>query len=182
MSYPKPHKKNKKNIKAFVLGCDPTAIYKNNIKLDFEYVFDIENDKRYFAGILSNLKLIGLFLEDVYVQNLITEYQDKETNENKNWNEIAKTYILHRRSEFDKIDPERKIPVFLTSEVLYKVLLNDDQNKYKPKELYNNKSLIPVSAKDNQLKRPLIPLYRHYVYSLSRQNEYLNYLLTLYSF
>jgi len=179
MSHPKPHKKNKKNIKAFILGCDPTV--KDN-KLEFEYVFDIENDKRYFAGILSNLKLIGLFLEDVYVQNLITEYQDEETSGNKNWNEIAKTYIPSRRKEFDKIDPEKKIPVFLTSEVLYKVLLNDDQNKYKAKELYNNKSLIPISAKDNQLKRPLITLYRHYSYSLSRQKEYLNYLLTLYSF
>lgn len=112
---PKPYCTDLRKIKAFVLGCDPTGFDKKRNRLIFEYVFNIGGkDKRYFAGILSNLKKLELSLNDVYVQNLITDYQDEESSKNKKWLETAKTYIPARKKEFDAIDKEGKIPVFLT--------------------------------------------------------------------
>lgn len=82
---PPSHYHNKAvKTKAFVLGCDPTA-FKDGIRLDFDYVFGIKKDKRFFAGINANLKSLGLELECVYVQNLITDYQDFVTSDHPNW-------------------------------------------------------------------------------------------------
>jgi hypothetical protein len=172
---PKPYCANLLKIKAFVLGCDPTGFDKKRNRLIFEYVFGIEGkDKRYFAGILSNLNQVVVSLNDIYVQNLITDYQDKESSKNKKWMETAKVYIPARKREFDAIDKKGKIPVFLTSELLYKALLNDDQPGYKAKELYETPTRIPVTAEKNKLGRPLIPLYRHSGYRLSKEGEYLS--------
>jgi hypothetical protein len=63
-------------------------------------------------------------LDCIYVQNLVTDYLDKCTAENKAWKEKALQYIEPRKQEFDKIDPSSKIPVLLTSGLLYDVLLN----------------------------------------------------------
>ena len=171
MVIPKPYCSNKSQIKAFVLGCDPTG-FKNGNRLEFEYVFDLRKDKRYFAGILSNLKQIGLSLEDVYVQNLITDYQEKESSKNKEWLKTAKKFIPVRKKEFDDVDPEQKLPVLLTSELLYKALLSNDQPKYSAKKLYENPDLIPIPSKANKLERPLISLYRHKFYLLKKWDLY----------
>jgi hypothetical protein len=171
MNTPKPYFNPKTTIKAFVLGCDPTAFDKDKKLLQFEYVFDLKNDKRYFSGILSNLKRIGLELDFIYVQNLVTDYLDKCTAENKEWKGIALQYIEPRKQEFEMIDPTGKIPVLLTSGLLYDLLLNEDQTKYSPKELYQLKTAIPVPAENNKLNRPLIPLYRHFNYRLSNEEH-----------
>jgi hypothetical protein len=161
MPQPKPHKP--KNPRAFVLGCDPTAFDKKGNRLEFETVFNIGNDKRYFAGILTNLKALDLDLNDVYVQNLVTEYLEKETSKNKKeWKQIAMESIAARKEEFDRVDPGRQWPVFLTSWLLYEVLLNDDLPRKTPKELYEAAEIIPTSQ--NKLCRPLIPLFRHHEY------------------
>lgn len=86
---PKPFCFNKDNVKAFVLGCDPTGSDKNENPLEFGYVFDLGKDKWYFSGILANLCQIGLSLNDIYVQNLITEYLKTESSKNKEWLKIA---------------------------------------------------------------------------------------------
>lgn len=181
MNIPKPYFNPNKTIKAFVLGCDPTAFDKEKNLLQFEFVFDLKNDKndkRYFSGISANLERIGLELECVFVQNLVTDYLDKCTAENKAWKEKALQYIEQRRQEFDKIDPTGKIPVLLTSGLLYDVLLNEDQTKYSPKEIYQLKTSIPIPSENNKLGRPLIPLYRHYHYSLANK-EHLQYKVAL---
>jgi len=169
---PKPFCSNKDQIKAFVLGCDPTGFDKNGNRLEFEYIFDIGKDKRYFAGILSNLAQVGLSLDDIYVQNLITEYLNTESSKNKAWLKIAAGYISARKLEFDQIDRHRQLPVFLTSELLTKAILNDHQPKYTASELYENPDLIPLTPQTNKLERPLIPLYRHTAYRLSHQADY----------
>ncbi|BAX82350.1 hypothetical protein [Labilibaculum antarcticum] len=172
MKEPKPFCSNTDNIKAFVLGCDPTAFDKTGNRLEFEYVFDLGNDERYFKGVIDNLEQISLSIEKVYVQNLVTDYQKEETSKNKNWHQTAQEYIAIRKQEFDNLDPSGTTPVFLTSEVLYKVLINPDEKKYKASQLYNSPELLPIPAISNLLGRPLIPLYRHWNYNLKKWPQY----------
>jgi hypothetical protein len=180
MKLPKLYCSNTNNIRAFVLGCDPTAFDKNNNRLEFKKVFGLEKEGNpYFAGILSNLNLIGITLNDIYVQNLITEYQEFESSKNKEWMKTASDSIPSRKVEFDKIDPSKTIPVFLTSELLYKALLIEGQPKHKAIEFYKKPELIPIPAEANKLGRPLIPLYRHYTYNLNGKPEYIQRLTAL---
>jgi hypothetical protein len=169
---PKPFFSNEKPIKAFVLGCDPTAFDKNKKRLQFKYVFDIGGDERYFAGMMANLKETGLDLDDIFVQNLVTDYQEKETSTNIAWKENAGANIPARKDEFDKVDPTKTLPVFLTSELLYKVLLNDGEKRVKASELYESDEVV-IPAEKNKLGRPLIALYRHRAYSLKQHPAYL---------
>lgn len=163
---------NPMKIKAFVLGCDPTNFSNNGKTVELTYVFGIGQDHRYFSDILANLKLLGLHLEDLFVQNLVTEYLDEETGKNKNWEATAEHYLLRRKAEFDKVDPTCRIPVFLTAEWLYQFLLNDDEMKWKASELYGLKTEIPVPPEANKLGRPVIPLYRHFNYNLLNWPDY----------
>ncbi|RIJ45490.1 hypothetical protein D1614_22735 [Maribellus luteus] len=172
MNIPKPYCINRESIKALVLGCDPTAFDKHGNLRKFEYVFDLGNDKRYFNGILKNLQLVGVQINEIYVQNLVTEYQSKETSKNQEWNLLASKSIPARKNEFDRIDGTSDIPVFLTSEVIYKVLLKRDCLKIKARDFYEGNAPIPVSATDNYLGRPLFPLYRHPYYKLELHENY----------
>lgn len=180
---PPSHYHNKAvKTKAFVLGCDPTAFDKEGKRIEFEYVFGIKKDKRYFAGINANLIGLGLDQESVYIQNLITDYQDKVSGDNPNWNEQALKYIKSRKEEFDTIDKSVKLPVFLTSELLYKVLLNEGEIPKKPSELYNSESDFFIPADKNKLSRPLVPLYRHPAYSLKNQNKFADRVIKAFNF
>lgn len=170
---PKPYCKNIKQIKAFVLGCDPTAFDKFGNRLEFEYVFDLGNDQRYFAGVLRNLSQLGLGLEDVYVQNLVTRYLTEETSKNKSeWKTEALIAISERKLEFDKIDPTREIPVFLTAYMLYEALINHNMKLLKAKELYEKDNAVPILSTENKLNRPLIPFFRHPSYSLVKKHGF----------
>lgn len=177
---PKPFCINSQNVKAFVLGCDPTAFDTNGNRLEFEYVFDLGKGQRYFSSILKNLNTLGLTLHDIYVQNLITHYQEIETSKNKNWFIEAKKCLRLRKEEFDEKDPEGKIPVLLTSEYLYKVLINEEIKVNKPNSLYNLEVQIPVPPVSNSLDRPLIPLYRHRTYTLVNWPVYTETLIRLF--
>lgn len=163
--------------KAFVLGCDPTAFHTDSkglrTMIHFNTVFNLGgSDLRYFAAINNCLKKLNLNFEvDLYVQNLVTAYQQEETSKNKQWNELAKSLIPERRAEFDKIDPDGKLPVFLTSERLYRVLLNDGEPLLPAAELYQLQDVM-IPAEKNKLGRPLIALYRHPKYNFSRQKDY----------
>jgi len=177
--FPKPYCENQAAIKAFVLGCDPTAFDKNGKRLSFDYVFDLDNDLRYFAGVLRNLEFLDIFLKDIFVQNLVIKYQEQETSKNKGWKVLALNVIPERKKEFDAIDNSKQVPVFLTSEVLYKVLLLPNEVEYKAFELYNLKAPVPISPDQNLLQRPLFPLYRYFRYKLDKHSTYANYVKTL---
>lgn len=168
MIQPRPFCFNPSKIKAFVLGCDPTNFSDSGKTVELSHVFGIGQDHRYFSDILSNLQLLGLHLEDLYIQNLVTEYLDEETGRNKNWETVAEQYLSDRKIEFDKVDPTGKTPVFLTAERLYQFLLNDNEKKWKASDLYELNAEIPIPADSNKLGRPLIPLYRHYQYELEK--------------
>jgi len=113
-----------------------------------------------------------LGLENIYVQNLVTDYQKEESSKNKAWVKIAQDYITPRMKEYDNIDPSRKIPVLLTSELMYKALLNKGEKRITAKQFYNLTAGIPIPAVANELQRPLIPFYRHPAYSLAKNLEY----------
>ena len=176
-SHPPPKPWIVPNPKAFVLGCDPTAFFLNSngekMPLIFNHVFDIDGpDNRYFSGIRNNLLEMDLHYEtDVYVQNLVVDYQAEETSRNKNWNHEALKNIAPRKLEFDSVDPSGRIPVFLTSERLYKVLMNDNVPLLSAAELYRQENVI-IPAVMNKLGRPLIALYRHPRYQCTNQMPY----------
>lgn len=181
MKTPSHYCENPSKIRAFVLGCDPTAFDKiERLKpfgerkpMKFDTVFNLDGkDQRYFTGILANLNEIGIRKDEIYVQNMVTDYQKEESSKNKNWVKIARDYITPRIEELDGIDPSRKIPVLLTSELLYKVLLNKVEKRIPAKEFYELKAEIPIAASTNQLARPLIPFYRHRYYSLNRHTAF----------
>jgi hypothetical protein len=70
------------------------------------------------------------------------------------------------------LDKSRRVPVLLTAEKIYKVLLNDGINREKPAELYSTESNVPIPAQANKLKTPLIPFFRNLKYSLSQNTDY----------
>jgi hypothetical protein len=182
MNIPEPFIGNSEKLKAIVLGCDPTAFNKNKIRIKFDTVFGLGgNDLRYFAGIQSNLLSIGINLEEIYVQNLITEYQKYESSKNKEWHITSQKFISARVTEFDTIDPMRILPVLLTSELLYKALLNNGEKRIAAKDFYNGKVSIPITPDQNKLYRPLIPFYRHRKYNLRNQGEYVRKLQSIFS-
>lgn len=168
------------NPKAFVLGCDPTAFMaedkgkavEERRPIPFMTVFGLDDGLKYFRGINANLDAIGLNSEtDVYIQNLVTDYQNDETSKNKEWDKAAYKSIEARKMEFDSIDPLFKIPVLLTSERLYKVLMNDGEPLLSAAALYEKQDVL-LPAEKNKLGRPLIALYRHPSYNHKSQEPY----------
>ncbi len=165
------HFKGTSTLKAIILGCDPTAFDKSKKRLEFNTVFDIRGDKRYFAGILANLREINLTLDDIYVQNLIPEYRKVESSKDKNWVNEARNYIKDRKLEFDRVDPTGKVPVFLTSELIYKALLNDNEKPRTPADIYDHPEQFIIPASLNKLGRHLVPFYRHPAYSMKNKKD-----------
>jgi hypothetical protein len=165
---------NKSRIKAFVLGADPTNFSKDNKRVELTYAFGIGQNPNYFRVILDNLNLLGIHLEDVYIQNLVPEYQEQETGKNKVFIEKAKESAKLIASEFNKVDPTKKIPVFLTAESIYKALITNKKNIFSAESIYNLNADVPIKASLNLLCRPLIPLFRHKKYSLSNWPGYVN--------
>jgi hypothetical protein len=170
---PTPFYYNPKQVKAIVLGADPSNFTDKGKTRRLTKAFGIgDGDSRYFQGILKNLKEVGLGLEDIYVDNIIQNYLESETSNNKDWYKIAETNIPLLKGRLDKLDKSREIPVLLTAEKIYKVLLNDDIKRKKASELYSKESSIPISSLENKLRRPLIPFFRNKDYSLSNQELY----------
>lgn len=158
---PQPFCFNKSRVKAFVLGADPTNFSKNKKRVDLHFAFGIGQNPNYFRKMLLDLNQVGLHLEDIYIQNLLPEYQEKETGKNKDFRHKASGNTQAIAREFNKIDPSKRIPVFVTAYVVYKAILDEDAKKFKAEELYNLETEIPVPANQNKLSRPIIPLFRH---------------------
>jgi hypothetical protein len=171
--YPIPsHYFKGSSVRAFVLGTDPSNFSNggNTIKLNTVFGLDTGSDK-YFKGPIEGLKAIGLSLNDVYVQNLVKNYCSVETGKNKYWHQIADYWIRDLKQEFNDLDPDGKIPVFITAEILYKYLMNKGEVRHTAKQFYTCAVKIPIESSQNKLERPLIPLYR---YNRGKTNYWLN--------
>lgn len=173
--FPKPYCIVPSTVKAIYLGCDPTN---TKFKNRFEFAFALPDGKKYHferfvEGHRRNLSAIKLDWQYVYVQNLCQNYFTKETSKNiVDWKRAAAIWIEYLKTDLQKIPPD--IPVLLTSELLYNVLLKSGLKPKKAIEFYTceEKETIPVPAEDNMLSRPLIPFYRHWKYDLSRWRHY----------
>ena len=170
---PEPFCFNKRRVKAFVLGADPSNFSNKGKRVELKTVFGIgSGDARYFKDILLNLNAIGLELEGVYVQNLIPVHLESETSKNKKWSEIAEYFVDHLRKEFYQIDKKENIPILVTAEKILKFLLIDKKDCHKAKECYESPELfLPIQKIQNKLARLIFPFYRHPVYKLTLQGQ-----------
>lgn len=168
--YPLPHPycpPDKNEIKAIILGADPSNFSDNGKTKKVKYVFDIVNgDKRYFNSINQNLKALGLGLENIYAENLVKNYTDSETDSNPKWEMFADKWLPFIIQELDVFDPNRCIPVLVTSKKIFKYLFNPDIIPGSISDYYNFIKHIPIHSGINKLSRNLIPLSRSYHYSL----------------
>ena len=172
VNVPGPFFYNAKRLNAIILGADPSNFSDKGKRTILTKAFGIgDGDARYFQGILANLKEIGLNLEDIYVDNLIQKYLNSETSKNIDWTRLAKQNITECLGRLDKIDERRRLPVFITAEAIFAVISSSNK---KAVYYYTNPDSIPVSPADNELRRPIIPLYRHLKYSLQNpaRNNY----------
>lgn len=164
---PVPFCFNPGRVKAIVLGADPSNFSDNGQRRILTKVFGIgDGDPRYFMGILDNLREVGLHLEDIYVDNLINDYLVSDTSTNKTWEKTAEQYLTSCLTRLGKIDRNKKMPVFVTAERIYKFLINS--SPLKPRYIYSNPMVIPILPIENKLSRPLIPLFRNQAYALNR--------------
>ncbi|MBA7551660.1 hypothetical protein ES705_44208 [subsurface metagenome] len=148
---PQPFCFNKSQVKAFVLGADPTNFSKDNKRVDLYFVFGIGQNPNYFWKMLLDLNQVGLHLEDLYIQTLLPDYQDKETGKNENFKHKASENAKAIAIEFNAIDPLKKVPVFITAEDVYKAVLNEHEIGFKVEELYSLETEIPVPPDLNKL-------------------------------
>lgn len=172
LPFPKPYYPEISNVKAIYLGCDPTNTKYNN---RFDYVFALPDGvgyhfENFVAAQSRQLSLINLTWGDVYTQNLCQNYFTKESSDNPDWNCAAEYWIKILTAELEQFD--KNIPVLLTSELLYQVLLKNKVKRVNPINIYNNPETIPIPPDDNKLGRPLIPLYRPSRYNLKLWKEY----------
>lgn len=161
-----------REIKAIVLGTDPTAFDKHANVKQINYVFDINGDERYFVGIKHNLNYLFYkeknFFDSIenylFVQNLCPNYLEHQTSEynNKSWINfmVENGYVEKLKIDIGKYP---NIPLFLTSSILLDVLCDHGIVK-KPSYYYENQ--IFIEPEDNKLNRLLIPLFRHRKYAL----------------
>ena len=146
------------NVKAIVLGCDPT----NNLKSqNLKFAFGIGNKDQklnmFFSGIECNLKEIGLSKDEVYIQNLCQNYFHNVTSKNKKWAKASAYWIPYLIDELTIFNTS--VPVLLTSSYLYNVLKLG--RKFPPSYYYECKEPVPIPAEHSKLNRPLIPFYRN---------------------
>jgi len=174
---PQPFCFNKSRVRAIVLGADPTNYSDGGNQVQLQYAFGIGLDPRYFNGILENLNLLGLHLEDLYIDNLLPDYQKAETGKNKDFVKDAKLGIPDLLKRFATVKGSKSMPVFLTSYEVYKAVLKGDDKIWTAGELYNLETDIPIPASANSLGRPLIPLFRHTKYNLNKQDQYRSHVL-----
>lgn len=176
--WPEAYCENPSNVKAIVLGTDPSYKLKKGREFSaLKYVFELDRYKTethnpYFDSILENLKLVGLNLSSVYVENVCRNYFTKVTYENDIWKDAAELWIPHLKDVLDRRFPDKNIPVLLTTEIIYHALINDPGSARTSRDLYKIDSAVPIRAEHNKLERNLIPFYRHYEHKLRRHTEY----------
>ena len=164
---PLPYFQNIENVKAIVLGADPSNLQNNT----FQYAFGLEKGEKspFFIKILENLNHIRLDLSAIYAQNLCRNYFTKVTDENPYYHDIAKKYWLPLlKNELDSLF-STDIPVFVTAWKVMEVIAPSS------KKFRNRKSAIfrdGVVFKENELNRPAFALFRggHGYYNLDRED------------
>lgn len=157
--FPEPYCENPDKIKAIYLGCDPSNKYTHKLP----FAFALKSGEPIFKSFISfhtnNLKEVGLTWDDLYVQNLCRNYFYADTSQNlETWKKATLFWIPRLKDELSCFDPD--IPVLLTSQYLYEVLVNGEWQHYIAPDFYTCQVPIPIPPENNALERPLIPFYR----------------------
>jgi hypothetical protein len=165
---PDPYVEDINNVRAIILGCDPS----NNSGDVFNSVFGLDQGLKYFRGINSNVKRIGLDKSKIYVDNVCKNYFKKETYDNKKkWVEVAnRLWIENLKDELNRVLPI-DVPVLVTSEIILQVLCYAGVHIKSMNENYY-RECIYISETENKLGRIIIPFFRHYKYSLDKWDNY----------
>ena len=149
---PKPFYGNIATVKAIVIGPDPSIMLKHN----FKYVYGLETpNNKYFVNHKANLRSVGIDLDNIYVQNLVQNYSNKNNDRNPVWYEMAEIWKPTLKQELDTLFSP-KIPVFFTSVRVLQSLMPEKINKMNVVSFYQEGKFI--AAYKNYLKRTLIPL------------------------
>ena len=134
-TFPRPYYKNIKDVKAIVLGADPS----NPQNKTFEFVFGLERQDKspYFFSILNNLRFLRLNLDNTYVENLCKNYFTKVTDENDLYIHIAdKFWLPQLKIELDNFF-SNTIHVLVTSwKVLEVIVPQSIRYKKRAKDIY----------------------------------------------
>lgn len=168
-----PNSYKGENIKAILLGADPTN---NGLKgeglIPLKTVFGIGEYDIFFHPQLANIRAVGLNQNNLFVQNVCKNYFKNETSKNKIWSDVAVNWLPYLREELDGIDSERKLPVLATSEVIMNLLVD---NLPKATTIYKD----CIGFFSSELERGVFAFYRHPRYSLSseRNGKYKKFLI-----
>lgn len=166
--------KKRKDVKAIILGADPSNFSNSGETVKIKTVFDLGgNDERYFRSILTNIKDVGLNLENVYVQNLVRNFMTEETAKNKFWLDFVEVWKPLLKQDIDIFNPGKNIPVFATAECILNALLNPDVKKIPAKEFFEK--CIVIKPEQNYMKRTIIPCFRRH-YSYKYYLDYIKYI------
>jgi len=156
---PKPFYGNIANVKAIVIGPDPSLV----LNLKYEYVFGLENpETKYFKVQEFNLRMVGLGLDNIYVQNLVQNYCNRLADKNPNWYEFAEIWKPTLKQEIDTLFSLR-IPVFFTNLRVLQALSAHKINKRNMLEYYQEGKFIKPS--ENYLNRTMIPMMSSHFYN-----------------
>jgi hypothetical protein len=164
------------NIKAIILGADPTNPAKDKI----EYVFDLNPDasrrnRQYSWIIESNLNSIGLTWDNVYAQNLCKNYFNDVTSKQKsNWLLASKVWLEELRHELDIVRGiSQNIPILATTNYITMAMIKLPGLYQEPATYYGKEHRIhvPLHADQCELERPLIPFYRSTRYYLKNKKR-----------
>lgn len=164
----------KNKIKAILLGADPTnnGTKKSPGRKILKTVFGVNEFEEFFKPQELNLRSIGLDKDNLFIQNVCRNYFIDETSKNRKWNEIAKLWLEYLINELDIFDPERRIPVLATSEVILKLL---SEKVLKASDIY--KHCIKFDFNETLLGRDIYAFYRHPKYLLHKNVEYKDFLI-----
>lgn len=156
--------KKREEVKAIILGADPSNFSNAGETVKIKTVFDLGGkDDRYFRSILTNIKEVGLNLKNIYVQNLVRNFMTEETAKNKLWLDFVEVWKPLLKQDLDLLNPRKNIPVFATAECILNALLNPDVKKISAKEYFEK--CIVLKPEQNYLERTIIPCFRrHYPY------------------
>lgn len=173
--FPEPYR-GSGEIRAIILGADPTHAPKGQPHRIFNMVFELDNPKSpYFRSIQKNIGLVsGLSMEHVYVQNLCRNYFTRETSQNPDWEKIARDYwAAHLADELNSMFSP-SVPILATTQFILSACLKGRKVE-KAGKIYTE--CISIPGMDNILGRDIIAFYRHHWYSLDKWDDYRRFVL-----
>lgn len=167
-----------RQLQAFVLGADPS----NRSGHRFDHPFGLydedkgekRQDGRYSAWLRTNLSVLGLTPEHVYVQNVVPFYLNCDTGKNLYWRQIARLCLPALIQELDEVDTSRRIPVLASCRQVFEILAAEPIRLEKTKFYYEE--CRSLDAEETVVGRRVFFFSRHRMYRLAINPVYTDFL------